>query len=174
MSCIPNENRLRAVELREKKYEGSKCKKCGTLIKYTINGSCVECTLRRSRKNLDNKELMAKYRTKQKKTRQYSDYKRIQREENFDSTFNGDIFLSKYGLTHKEYDGMFKSQGGKCKICGNKFDYRLHVDHCHTTGKVRGLLCRGCNTGLGQFQDDPRILREAINYLMRTDNETIC
>lgn len=174
MSCVPNENRKRAVELREKKYEGSKCKKCGTSIKYTINGSCVECTLRRSRKNLDNPKLMAKYRTKEKKSRIYSETKRIQREENFDSTFNGDIFLSKYGISHKEYDLMFKSQGGACKICRNEFDYRLHVDHCHNTGKVRGLLCRGCNTGLGHFKDDVQLLREAINYLMRIENETSC
>lgn len=41
----------------------------------------------------------------------------------------------------------------------------LVIDHCHVTGKVRGLLCNGCNTALGAFQDDPKVLRRAISYL---------
>lgn len=48
------------------------------------------------------------------------------------------------------------------------------IDHCHKTGKVRGLLCKTCNTGIGHLKDDPNILRSAINYLEldRTEIET--
>lgn len=65
---------------------------------------------------------------------------------------------------------MLHNQGNKCKICEtheSEFDKRLAVDHCHKTGKVRGLLCSSCNTSLGKFKDDPEILRRAINYLER-------
>ena len=62
------------------------------------------------------------------------------------------------------------SQGG-CAICGarqglgGRNDRRLAVDHNHTTGKVRGLLCDSCNHGLGKFKDDKRLLKIAIAYL---------
>jgi len=72
---------------------------------------------------------------------------------------------SKYGISTDDYHKMFKSQKEKCKICGIKTTEFLHVDHCHTTGKVRGLLCPMCNKGLGLFKDDKRSLRRAIKYL---------
>jgi hypothetical protein len=60
-----------------------------------------------------------------------------------------------YGITQDEYLRMEASQGGRCAICGTedkgKWQY-LHVDHCHATGKVRGLLCVKCNTALGWFE----------------------
>ena len=70
----------------------------------------------------------------------------------------------KYDITQEEYARMYEEQGGRCKICGAKKDV-LHVDHCHTTGKVRGLLCRHCNVGIGQMRDNVEILRSAITYL---------
>lgn len=54
---------------------------------------------------------------------------------------------------------------GKCAICGSS--YRLHIDHDHKTGQLRGLLCHFCNTGLGHFRDSPERLRAAIAYLMK-------
>ncbi len=72
-------------------------------------------------------------------------------------------------LSKEEYDAMCDRQGGVCAICGNKpaEGERLAVDHDHVSGQVRGLLCRGCNTGLGQFTDDPSRLRAAAEYLER-------
>ena len=52
----------------------------------------------------------------------------------------------------------------KCAIC-QKSDLRLSVDHCHSTGQIRGWLCHNCNVGLGHFKDDTDLLRAAINYL---------
>ena len=72
-----------------------------------------------------------------------------------------------YGIEPDEYLEMCNSQQGKCAICGNEPTTQrgLHLDHCHDTGQVRGLLCHGCNTGLGAFSDDPELLAKAIGYL---------
>lgn len=79
----------------------------------------------------------------------------------------------KYGLTVDEYDAIYKAQQGSCAICGvheskapGRFN-RLHVDHCHTTGEVRGLLCYTCNSVLGYARDSEDILLNAIQYLRR-------
>lgn len=71
--------------------------------------------------------------------------------------------LSKYGLSLNTFARMFVAQGGTCRICHS--DPPLVIDHDHDTGKVRGLLCGRCNSGLGFFRDDPLLLREAIRYL---------
>lgn len=78
-----------------------------------------------------------------------------------------------YGISWEEYSRMFDSQEGTCKIC--KSALVLHspkagtntanVDHCHTTGRVRGLLCNRCNQGIGYLQDSPELLRQAAEYL---------
>lgn len=81
---------------------------------------------------------------------------------------------TRYGITLAEFEAMFVSQGGKCACCGDvvgDLDSRgrrkLYVDHCHTTGVVRGLLCANCNSGIGQFKDSTERLRGAIAYLER-------
>jgi hypothetical protein len=75
-------------------------------------------------------------------------------------------FKTRYGLTVAQVDEM-AAKG--CAICGTTEwpgrHNRPHVDHDHTTGEVRGLLCSECNTGLGKFKDDPVILQAAISYL---------
>ena len=63
---------------------------------------------------------------------------------------------------------MFISQEGKCAICGReeeRFARSLHVDHDHKTGQVRGLLCHGCNVGMGSMGDDIGVLQKSIEYL---------
>lgn len=77
----------------------------------------------------------------------------------------------KYGLTPDDFLKISEKQGDVCAICGspprggNAMEKRLHVDHCHRTGKVRGLLCNHCNNGLGCFKDNKRSLQRAIWYL---------
>lgn len=68
-----------------------------------------------------------------------------------------------YGLTEEDYLSLFESQDGKCWICGD--DGKLFIDHCHKTGKVRGLLCPHCNRGLGGFKDNLDSLANAMVYL---------
>lgn len=72
-----------------------------------------------------------------------------------------------YGLPMGEYDKMLAHQCGKCAICQRSptAGTRLHVDHCHDTGFVRGLLCHGCNVSIGHFLHDTEILFSAIAYL---------
>lgn len=72
----------------------------------------------------------------------------------------------KYGLSREDYAEMLAAQNGCCYICEIPSDNkRLYVDHCHSTGIVRGLLCHHCNTGIGNFEDDPKLLAAAIEYL---------
>lgn len=68
-----------------------------------------------------------------------------------------------YGLTPKEHASMLRAQGNTCVIC-KKPDPDC-VDHCHETGRVRGILCRPCNVGMGQFRDDLSLLLEAAKYI---------
>jgi hypothetical protein len=73
----------------------------------------------------------------------------------------------KYGITPDKFLEMLEKQEGKCKICCTKPTTQrgLHVDHCHESGIVRGLLCHGCNVALGSMKDDPEILLKAVEYL---------
>lgn len=80
----------------------------------------------------------------------------------------------KYGIDEYKYEDYLISQNYKCAICKQEEKaidirtgqiYELAVDHCHKTGKVRGLLCSSCNQGLGMFKDNIEYLREAIEYL---------
>lgn len=77
----------------------------------------------------------------------------------------------KWGLTPEEYTAMLERQGGGCAICGaakaDKAGRNLMVDHCHSGGHIRGLLCTNCNNGLGRFRDQPELLAKAIEYLER-------
>lgn len=76
--------------------------------------------------------------------------------------------LAKYGITLDQYNLMLDEQGGGCAICGaisNKNGKALFVDHCHATGKVRGILCHRCNTGLGSFKDNATLVAKAAIYL---------
>ncbi|MGW0735471.1 endonuclease VII domain-containing protein [Streptomyces sp. NPDC002851] len=68
-----------------------------------------------------------------------------------------------YGLTEAQRDELIAAQGGVCVICLNA--PAVYVDHCHTTGKVRGVLCFNCNSGLGLLRDDPEAARRAAAYL---------
>lgn len=71
-----------------------------------------------------------------------------------------------YGITHEEYDALLKMQGGVCALCGRPPKTRsLAVDHDHSTGVVRGLLCLPCNTALGKLGDSIETLERAIDYL---------
>lgn len=74
-----------------------------------------------------------------------------------------ELVLRKYGLTLDDERRMYDAQGGGCAICGAR--EKLCVDHCHASGRVRRLLCKACNSGLGMFRDRPDLLMAAAAYL---------
>lgn len=75
---------------------------------------------------------------------------------------------ARYNISVEVYDNMLINQGNTCKICGIdscKTGKAFAVDHCHTTNKIRGLLCSNCNTALGFMGDDTARMKRAIKYL---------
>lgn len=78
---------------------------------------------------------------------------------------NRGYHLVKHGLALEEFDAMFASQGGSCAIC--RAVKKLCVDHDHTTGKIRGLLCSHCNSALGMAKDSFQTLIRAADYIRR-------
>ncbi|CAB4129403.1 Recombination endonuclease VII [uncultured Caudovirales phage] len=76
-------------------------------------------------------------------------------------------YKNKYGISILEFDAMFENQKGICAICNQKFKSSVTtcIDHNHETGKVRGLLCHWCNTGMGLFKDSIQTLENAVQYL---------
>jgi hypothetical protein len=74
--------------------------------------------------------------------------------------------LANYGMTIDDYNSLLARQGGGCAVCHKPPSKRsLHVDHCHETGVVRGLLCFRCNYGMSYFSEQPERLRQAADYL---------
>jgi hypothetical protein len=85
----------------------------------------------------------------------------LEREDN--------IIRKQYGITMDEFKNLLELQGGGCAICGKpvaSLRRRMNIDHCHETNKVRGILCSGCNTGLGHLGDNIEGLKKAMDYLM--------
>ena len=87
---------------------------------------------------------------------------------------------TKYGITPIQAEQMYEDQDGKCAICGRgiilfsgqiRAPDNANIDHCHDTGIVRGLLCNGCNTAIGQLGDTPEGVMRAVNYLERTNGQ---
>ena len=95
----------------------------------------------------------------------------VKRAKEYKKTDQGKIadkrwrLKKRYGMSVDAWDSMYQEQNGLCKIC--KASPVQHTDHCHTTGKIRGLLCHKCNAGLGMFNDDPELFTKAIAYLAR-------
>lgn len=120
-------------------YQGKPCKNGHIGLRYSSTGGCVECVRARANAIPYGIRKAAARKTELKK---------------------------KYGITPQEYEQRLASQGGVCAICKQPPAGKDHaVDHCHSTGAVRGILCSKCNTGLGQFQDSPELLLNAVAYL---------
>lgn len=93
-------------------------------------------------------------------------------QECADTAFTEAYLKRTYGISYEEYLQMLEEQGHVCAICGEEgfvmkstHKLKLVVDHCHTTGRVRGLLCHNCNRALGLFKDSPGRLLRAVEYL---------
>ena len=131
------------------------CKTCGVakpLDQYTNtrpNNKHPYCKICRTAKNAERRK---------KNPELYADIERRSK------------FKRIYGITIDDYYDMLKMQNNGCGICGaikpsNRTGF-FSIDHCHTSGKVRGLLCTKCNRGLGLFNDSPQRLQSAVSYLL--------
>jgi hypothetical protein len=87
----------------------------------------------------------------------------------YNTKYHKEVFrFDRYGITREMFKEMLSDQSSRCAICDTDVDEKSsHIDHCHTTGKVRGILCEKCNKGLGQFDDDVNYLKNAIKYLTK-------
>ena len=75
-----------------------------------------------------------------------------------------------YKISEEEYFSILENQKNKCAICDKDISEKRHLDHCHITGEVRGLLCPKCNWGLGKFKDDKTLIEKAIKYLEKQND----
>jgi hypothetical protein len=94
-------------------------------------------------------------------------YKWHQTEQGKRSSANTKL-KARFGITIDEYEAMYEQQGGKCLCCGDTESYlghRLAVDHCHETGKIRGLLCKSCNVGLGNLKENKQFISNLLKYV---------
>ena len=124
-------------------------------IKDGRRGECRKCQRARARAYINRPEFVRKRREYYRKT------KHVVIGQNRERL---------YGVTIEKYNEMRIAQHFKCAICGaheSEKTSTFAVDHCHKTNRVRGLLCRSCNTGLGFFRDDPQALKNAIQYLTK-------
>ena len=164
--CVPCYKKFRLTSTKIPNYfsikDGKKkCTSCGQLLSVLyfprtskkkgckLHPNCMICLKEKQRKNrLNNPEK----------------YKKILRRHR----------LKKYGLSIEAFEELFKSQKGKCAICGvsevtisESIYEKLNVDHDHNTGRVRGLLCPNCNLGIGNLKHNINILNNAIEYLRK-------
>jgi hypothetical protein len=149
--------RLAAIQQGEKFYfTGAPCKH-GHIAKRRVSTStCIECT------KLHNDNAY----NKNKSNENYIKYRRSIRKDWYDRNpekVKNMCLKRNYGITLDDYNKMYEEQNGCCAICGKSES--LAVDHDHSTGKIRALLCHKCNKGLGLFDECPSILSNAISYV---------
>lgn len=122
------------------------------------------------------KEKDKNYRQKEENKIKAKEYSTVYREKNKDKIKEHKLKSKEsqkikrlkkvYNLSVEEYDSLIEQQGNKCKVCEVSFEENwINIDHCHSTGKIRGLLCVCCNLALGGAKDDINILNKLINYL---------
>ena len=97
-----------------------------------------------------------------------------QHKERFKRYSKDNCMYRRYGITLDQYEAMVIKQKNRCLICNNqpindgaRQNSSLHIDHCHITKKVRGLLCHLCNRGIGLFREKIELLEKAIKYLKK-------
>lgn len=124
---------------------------------YSGWSACKMCTraIQKARRNGPRREELL-----QRKREEYARDKEKYRERRW---------LKKFDLSRKQYDDILEAQGGGCAICGSEDPKgrgeHFTVDHCHDTGKVRGLLCNDCNLCIGKLGDSAELLQRAVDYL---------
>lgn len=174
-------DRKQAIAQGQKTYTGKPCKRCGTTEKYVNNWGCVECSKTiyqpsaQVRKRYEQSDKGKAVRKKQNQSDAQKE--RIWEYNNTSGNMqkyykdNPEKYLEyrvrKYGLTVDQYNDMLTEQNNCCKICNVELDMakHTHIDHCHSTGEVRSILCAPCNQALGLLKEDISIMQRMIDYV---------
>jgi hypothetical protein len=155
------------------------CKKCGLALpakkfpisKSTRDGLSSWCRSCQNQATVDWQSRNPEKHSKAVRANQVKDPRR----------YKSNVLRYKYGIDMAEYDRLFEAQGGKCAGCARPGAHlasdaprqdKLHVDHCHKTEAVRGLLCRACNMALGGLEDDRERLLSLVAYLDKQSSQT--
>lgn len=167
--------------------ETRKCIRCKELLpldsfnkdpryKSGLKSTCKPCLSEYQisyRKTDKHKEYLEA--TREKRREQKKEWQKSRKDEDKDYYKNKSL-RTRYGISPEEYNKLFMDQEGKCKICGceettvaNGITRSLAVDHNHTSGVIRGLLCRKCNTAIGLLKEDKLLLLKAVEYLDNAD-----
>lgn len=170
--------RKEAIEAGHKHYDGRPCKYGHGTLKYVSSQGCVTCisdsTKNRSPdvfkkyiKSDKGQEWIKEYRRDPVYRAVQNKHQRSKYAKNPRSYANRQL-LATYGISLEKYEVMLESQSGRCSICRQsmeQFKKRFAVDHCHTTGKIRGLLCHSCNTALGLLKENTNTMNSMIKYV---------
>lgn len=161
------------------------CHKCGINERSTKGSYCRSCVRIRSqkwRKSEVGKAYLERYRLSGNRLASYiktrdaggfrvakRKYSRTEKGIKANRIFNLKYhFKRKYGMSLEDRDRILDSQTGCCAACGDKLDTMkprgLHVDHCHASGVIRGILCADCNVSLGRMKENPERIRRLANY----------
>jgi hypothetical protein len=130
-------------------FDGKPCRVCEGTLRYLSNRKCVACR-------------------KQAVERHFTPAKRKEYKDRYRGRYQQKTRTQKIlNMSHDTFALLMARQDGKCAICKQppKPGKRLFIDHCHSTGHFRGLLCGNCNTGIGMLRDDPALIRAAVDYL---------
>jgi hypothetical protein len=185
-------NKLGSYFITYRRYEMAVCKWCGVELEEGINWyrssarkkcyTCKSCNREQMavRRATDaefvkrckeyHKEYINDPENKKKANERIKKWREANREHIRARDRNNGLKW-KYGIGSEEFNRMFQEQGSVCAICGTEQPdgkRPFMVDHDHTTGKVRGILCNNCNMGLGWFKDKEEYLTKAIEYLKET------
>lgn len=135
---------------------------CHPEKEHQAHGLCTSC-YQKAYKDARREEVNRKERERSKRRSKDPVYKH--------KRFVADI-KKKYGLSLEQYNNMLEAQNGKCKLCKHPpaKGKRLHIDHCHISGKIRGLLCAQCNWFVGKIDKNPEMIWEIVYYNEGNDN----
>ena len=143
------------VEKPQQDFENSRC--------------CKECFAKRSEYWRQHRKNYLKSYSKSDKFKQsVASYQAKKKAEDPDA-WRARNKLARYNMTLEDYGRILEAQKGLCGICERDIRQKNHIDHCHETGEIRGLLCHVCNQGLGAFADSIPGLEAAIEYLKRAE-----
>ena len=166
------------IKIQNKEYREKNKEKISIRKKKKYQENKEEICINSKKRYAEDEEYRNKLIKQSKERRKNRNKEQIERDKEYRKKYTKDNaeylrnyrLIKNFGIDISQYDLLLESQNYKCAICGStetgaKHQKYFSVDHCHETGKVRGLLCKPCNIMLGEAKDNPTILSKAIDYL---------